>query len=252
MSLALELLGPAALAALAVAAWPGGRPEPVGPGREGGSPRPGVSRDRSARRVANRGRVVVAAVVQRLRRRRDRGFQEVHLLDALAAALEAGMPVDDALRLALGSAAESGELPEAWSELRRSAALGLPLVPSWARVARRTGSPTVAAAGRAWAVATASGAPLAAAIRSSAHASRERHRLDRAVEITTAGARATATVLALLPAGGVGLAALMGIGPLRLYGTTPALICAGAGLSLLLVGHLVVRTMVNRVLAAVS
>lgn len=178
-------------------------------------------------------------------------LEEVHLLDALAAALEAGLPTERALRLAMDSVTGAGPAPAAWSDLRRCADLGLPLAAAWTRVARRTGSPTLAAAGRSWTVATLSGAPLAAAVRSSAHAARERHRLTRAVEVATAGARATASVLGLLPVAGVGLAAVLGIGPATLYGSLPALLSAGTGLVLLATGHLIVRALVSRVVAGV-
>lgn len=192
------------------------------------------------------------SVVRRmLTRPARRDLAEVHLLDALAAALEAGLPTDRALHLALDSVEDEGRVAGAWADLRRSADLGLPLAPSWDRAARRTGSPTIAAAGRAWAVAALSGAPLAAAVRSSAHAARERHRLLRAVEVATAGARATVTVLGLLPVAGVGLAAVLGIAPTTLYGSPPAVVSAAAGLALLLVGHLVVRALVARVVAGV-
>ncbi|WP_161964977.1 type II secretion system F family protein [Ornithinimicrobium cerasi] len=191
-----------------------------------------------------------SVVGRMLTRPARRDLAEVHLLDALAAALEAGLPTDRALHLALDSVEDEGRAA-AWADLRRSADLGLPLAPSWDRAARRTGSPAIAAAGRAWAVAALSGAPLAAAVRSSAHAARERHRLLRAVEVATAGARATVTVLGLLPVAGAGLAAVLGIAPTTLYGSPPAVISAAAGLALLLLGHLVVRALVARVVAGV-
>lgn len=203
------------------------------------------------RRTGPRSSAVVVAL-RRLRARVGGAREEVHVLDTLAAGLESGLPTDLALRLALDAALDHGRLPVPWADLHRAAELGLPLTPAWSRVARRTGSATAVTAGRAWAVATASGAPLAAAIRSSAHAARERHRLERAVEVATAGARATATVLALLPVAGVGLAAILGVAPTTLYGSLPAAVCAAAGLGLLLVGHLVVRAMVSRVVAGVS
>lgn len=185
---------------------------------------------------------------RRAQERRRRDLQEIHLLDALAAALEAGLPTHQALTLALDSAASAGEVPESWADLRRSAALGLPLAQAWARLARRSGSPTLGAAARAWGVATASGAPLATSVRSGAHAARERARLVRAVEVATAGARASVTVLSLLPVAGVGLAAVLGVGPAQLYGTVPAVASATLGVVLLVVGHAVTRAMVGRVL----
>lgn len=251
--LAALVLG--ALAAGAVLAWPG-RHVPGPDGRERGAHGPEVPRRGGAvdHRPAGRAAATRSLWVFRAptSRRRPRGPLEVHLLDALAAALEAGMPTDRALCLALDSAAAVDRLPADWAELRRAAELGLPLAPSWARVARRTGSTTAASAGRAWAVATASGAPLAAAVRSAAQAARERHRLLRVVETTTAGARATVAVLTLLPVAGVGLASLLGVDPLRLYATPAALASAVLGLVLLAVGHVVVRAMVARVVGGAA
>ena len=66
--------------------------------------------------------------------------------------------------------------------------------------------------------------------------------LERAVDVATAGARATAAVLGLLPLAGVGLAALLGVGPTRLYGSPAALASASAGLVLLGVGLTAVST----------
>lgn len=237
--IALVLLGLGAAAGLAVLAWPGPLTEP-----------PAVRRGRTGSHRRN-GYVAttVGALVHQRPGARSRGdaHLDVHLLDALAAALEAGMPTQRALCLALDSAAVVDRLPPAWEDLRRAAELGLPLAPSWTRLARRTGSPTVAAAARAWAVATASGSPLAAAVRASAQAARERHRLLRAVEAATAGARATATVLSLLPVAGIGLAAVLGIGPVSLYASRAALASALLGVVLLGAGHLVVRAMAARV-----
>ncbi|WP_162803060.1 type II secretion system F family protein [Ornithinimicrobium avium] len=175
----------------------------------------------------------------------------MQLLDGLAAALEAGLSTEHALRVVLEPVGPAGSLGP-WSELSRAAREGQPLAPSWSRLARRTGSPTAASVARAWSVAASTGAPLAAAVRSSAHAARERHRLERAVEVATAGARATATVLGLLPLAGVGLAALLGIGPVALYGDALALASAGLGLLLLAGGHATVRRMVRGVLVGVT
>lgn len=175
---------------------------------------------------------------------------EVQVLDGLAAALEAGLPPDRALQVALDQVAPGAR--HDWDELQRAARQGQPLAPAWHRLARRTGSRTAASVARAWAVATSAGAPLAEAVRTSAHAARERHRLERAVEVATAGARATATVLGLLPLAGVGLAAMLGLGPLTLYGNPLALASAGGGLVLLAVGHLSVARMVGAVLRGAS
>lgn len=250
MTLGVPLLV-AVLTAAAVLLWPGavaGRGAPVG-GRAGTH----ASRRDRLPEPAARGRRVLA--VPRSWRRREEGVsavEEVQLLDGLAAALEAGLPADQAVQVALGPVVGQGRDAGAWAELVRAARDAQPLGPAWQRLARRTGSTTAAAVARAWTLAAVTGAPVAAAVRSSAHAARERRRLERAVEVATAGARATATVLGLLPLAGIGLAALLGIGPVDLYAHPLAVASAGAGLVLLAVGHLTVHRMVRGVLRSVS
>lgn len=177
--------------------------------------------------------------------------EEVLVLDGLAAALEAGLPTEHALHLVLGVDARPGR-GGCWDELRRAAGDGQPLTPVWARVARRAGSPTLAAAARAWTVAGATGAPLASAVRTGSRAARERRRLHRAVEVATAGARATGRVLTLLPLAGVALAWLLGIGPVELYAHPLATGAAGAGVLLLGVGRLLVGRLVADVVRRVA
>ncbi|MGC5582783.1 type II secretion system F family protein [Ornithinimicrobium sp. W1679] len=224
---------------------PGGAADDRGP-RNVRGPRDERSRSR-VRSVVRRGLERVPAVA-----RGRAGAEEVLLLDGLAAALEAGLPTGRAVHLALGPAQPRGGSARAWDELRRTADEGQPLAPVWARVARRTGSPTVAAVARAWTVAGATGAPLAAAVRTSAEAARERRRLHRAVEVATAGARATARVLALLPVAGLGMAALLGIGPRELYAHPLGAGAAVTGVVLLVGGHLLVGRMVARVVGRVA
>ncbi|HSP60119.1 MAG TPA: hypothetical protein VLO09_03580, partial [Ornithinimicrobium sp.] len=69
--------------------------------------------------------------------------EEVLVLDGLAAALEAGLPTGQALHLALDDGEQPGRRAWSWDELRRASGEGQPLAPVWARVARRTGSPTL-------------------------------------------------------------------------------------------------------------
>jgi tight adherence protein B len=189
----------------------------------------------------------------RLRRRSGQpgAVEEVQLLDGLAAALEAGLPTGRAVEVAIGGDTRAGAAAP-WPDLVRAAREGQPLGPAWQRLARRTGSRTIATVARAWTVASVTGAPVAAAVRSSAHAARERRRLERAVEVATAGARATARVLGLLPLGGVALAAMLGIGPVTLYSHPLAGASAALGVVLLLGGHLLVRRMVRGVLGGVA
>lgn len=180
----------------------------------------------------------------------ERQALELQVLDGVAAALDAGLPVGRSLTASIAGATGHGadrSDRQAWALLRRAAQEGHALAPAWERLARQTGSSTAAAVARSWRVASLTGAPLAASLRVSAHASRERHRLERAVDVATAGARATVTVLSLLPLAGIVLAAVLGVGPAALYGSPVALASLAAGGVLLVVGHLLVRRMVDQV-----
>lgn len=246
-------LGLAVLALVAVLTWPArcvvrrGRPAPDGP----------LLNEQTARDPDGQGRSWAAHLRLRFERARARWFgaearsrEEVALLEGLAAALEAGLPTEHAVSVVL-EVHDRGR-GRAWEPLSLAASRGQALAPAWARVARWTASPTVASVARAWVVASATGAPLAEAVRSSASAARERHRLRQAVRTATAGARATVLVLSLLPLAGLGLAAAIGVGPVRLYADPVALAAALVGLTLLGLGHLVVQRMVGRVLKGLA
>ena len=88
MSLLPFLLVIAALAALAVVAWPGGYAEAVAPGREESLPVTG-SDVRKSRRSASGTREAAQELVRRFTRGRGGTDWEVHLLDALAGPVEA-------------------------------------------------------------------------------------------------------------------------------------------------------------------
>lgn len=243
----MELLLPVLVSALAAAAallWTGPFALP-GPAAER-TPRTSVRQD--VDRLLRRLGVGESARARSL---------ELQVLDGLAAALEAGLPVPQAVTLAVSDVVpeperqpERGESVHAsgWDELARAAAQGQALAPAWQRLARRADSPTLDSVARAWRVASLTGAPLARAIRLSAHVSRERQRLERAVQVATAGARATVTVLTLLPLAGVGLAAVLGVPPLALYSQPVALVAAGCGALLVVMGQLWSRRLVGQVL----
>lgn len=226
--------------------------DPGGASGQGG-PAPRTSVGEDVRRLLDGLRRRLA--VGRAERRRD---VELQVLDGLAAALQAGLPVPQAVRLAVSQIDRSPGrqddpgLVGGWDELARAAGQGQALAPVWHRLARRTDSSTLHSVARAWRVAALTGAPLAAAIRVSTHASRERRRLERAVQVATAGARATVTVLTLLPLAGVGLAMLLGVPPTSLYSHPIALAGAGVGAALIAVGQAWSRRMVTRVLRGLT
>ena len=195
----------------------------------------------------------VSGLLRRWRATRDRAdrraAEELGVVGTIAAALEAGLPVARAVRLAVPDPPDGSTDGADWRPLARAAAEGQALAPAWDRLGRTTSSPTLTAVARSWAVASRSGAPIGDALRTSAHVARERQRLERAISAASAGARATATVLTWLPLAGVALSAVLGVGPVELYGSPSALLCLGAGATLLLVGRLLVRRLVARVVA---
>ena len=223
-------------------------PGAAGPGAAGAGAGQGGERDRAG--SAAPGPDPLGRLRARLAGRAAWQAEEIRLLDSLAAGLEAGLPTERALSVSLEGA--GARRPRAWQELERAAAQGLALAPAWSRVARRSGSSSAAAVARAWSVAATTGAPLAAAVRSSAAAARERQRLRQAIRTATAGARATVLVLTLLPVAGVGMATLIGMGPTELYASPLSLGAGVVGLALLVVGHLVVRALVARVLRGLA
>ena len=88
-----------------------------------------------------------------------------------------------------------------------------------------------------WRVCSRAGSGLAAAVDRLAEGVVTRQEQDRAVETALAGPRATALVLAVLPVGGVGLAAMLGARPWQvLFGTPVGLVCLFAGCALDVLG----------------
>jgi tight adherence protein B len=76
---------------------------------------------------------------------------------------------------------------------------------------RRTGAEAWRALATAWAVADASGAPLAPSLRQLATALRDRAETERDIEVALTGPLATARLVGWLPVAGLGLGMLMGV-----------------------------------------
>lgn len=180
------------------------------------------------------------------RRRRRAAARRMRVLDALAAGLRAGLPVPRAVALAVGDS-DSEDDDRAWTGILRAAEEGATLGASWEKAARSNRSSTLAAVARSWRVADRTGAPLADALTLAADSARERLRIERALQAATAGPRATAVLLTLLPLAGVAIAALLGTGPLELYAHPFSVISLALGLVLLLMGHVVVDRMIDTV-----
>lgn len=189
---------------------------------------------RAARRVGLSGRGAVSESARWL-----------PLLDQLSASLRVGLPPAEALALALRGS-EDG-VRERLTMVVEAARDGRACGPAWLRAARAARSAELELLARSWLISERLGAPLADAVDSAARALRSGRDLASRLETATAGARTTATILTLLPVAGLGVAVLMGISPVELYGTPVALVSLGAGVGMVVVGRLVVSRMITQV-----
>lgn len=167
------------------------------------------------------------------------------VLDQLSASLRVGLPPAEALALSLTGCEET--VRERLSVVLHAAREGRVCGPAWLRAARSARSTELELLARSWLVSERLGAPLADAVDSAGRALRSGRDLASRLETATVGARTTATILSLLPVAGVGIALLMGIGPTELYGTPLALASLALGIAVILIGRLVVRRMIDRV-----
>lgn len=153
--------------------------------------------------------------------------------EALAAAADAACgPVRSALHSAASAARLGGDVPAALvGHAERSAAAG-----------------TLRALAACWAVCAQSGGGLSAAVRRLEEGLRAEAAQRRRVEAELAGPRATAALLAVLPGGGLLLAAGVGADPLHVLLETPVgLVCLVLGLGLDGLGLLWTDRLVHRV-----
>lgn len=175
------------------------------------------------------------------RQRDDDGTLAV--LDRVAAGLRAGLPPGDALRAATTGGTSDGGFGAAL----RATSEGRSPAAALARAARTDGDEHLHRAARAWALSERTGAGLAEAIDAAARTGRQDLDHRRRVRAATAGARASVTLLTLLPVGGLGLALLLGLTPAQVYGNALSLLGLALGVVLLVVGRVVVSSMVRRV-----
>ncbi len=183
------------------------------------------------------------AVVGRSRTRSAaRRAESVEVVSLLASELRAGALGDAAIRSVASETAVIGAAA-------RASAQGADLVPALREAGTVPGAGLWTEVAAAWWVAERAGAPLASVL--TRLADRARDDLDLAVEVTAelGPARATARLMALLPAFGLLLGAGMGGNPVEVLLTTPL----GAGC--LLVGVLLACTgllWIERVAAGVD
>jgi tight adherence protein B len=197
------------------------------------------------------------------------------LVEAVAPALDAGLPPAAALAFGLGGipgldrrpslhgqAGGSGQVTllhgapsvhaaaSVLDSVRLAAQQGRPVGPVWQAAADRAGSVHLHLLGAAWTLSESTGAPLAEAARTTAGVLRSAAAQERRMASAVAGARATMNLLSVLPVGGPLVALALGIGPLELYTTSPAAeLSLAAGVALAFAGRWWVRRLVAVVIA---
>lgn len=190
------------------------------------------------------------------RLRRDSAGEDTEILvlvEGLAAGLEAGLtPVAALVIAARGLTASNRDDPDSAGPVARAvpgmlvrARTGDGLGSAWSDLAEQTGLAELRLVARSWSLSETTGAPLAHAARTAARLVRENRDQRRRAATAVAGAKATMTILTLLPLGGPVLAAVMGIDLLGLYTSSPLVwFCLAAGIGLVVVGRWWVRRLV--------
>ncbi|GGS93647.1 membrane protein [Streptomyces tanashiensis] len=179
------------------------------------------------------GALAVPLVGRRLRasgrrkERETRAERVVALCGAVVGELRAGWQPAQALSFA---ARETGALGAAEAPVLAAARFGGDVPEALRRAARQDGADGLAGMAACWQVAVDGGAGLAAGLDRLEAALRDHHEQRDRLRAELAGAWATVTVLALLPAAGLALGAALGADPLRVLLHTPA------GLGCLVVG----------------
>ncbi|MFZ8910565.1 MAG: type II secretion system F family protein [Candidatus Nanopelagicales bacterium] len=177
--------------------------------------------------------LVLHRVRHRWMARRHRSARRVAVRDAVAevvADVRAGQPPARALERALG---DSDLAPSALAAVR----LGGDVPEALRTDAARSLQPILAAVGACWSVAATQGAGFADALDRLVTQERRAEEVRRELDAHLAAPRATARMLALLPALGIGLGLVLGGDPLGwLLGTTIGWACLALGLVLVGIG----------------
>ncbi len=193
--------------------------------------RPDPSTPSLPARVLSLGLVVVGRIglgpASRRRKARDR-LRVVQALGALAAELESGQPPMAAL-------IRAGGTPTVWPATAAAIRLDGDVVAGLGADARA--SPVLQQLAACWLVAASSGSGLAAAVARLATSARSAEDVRVSLETQLAGPRATARMLALLPAVGIGFGVMLGSNPLAwLLTTSVGLLCLAGGIVLTALG----------------
>ncbi len=170
------------------------------------------------------------------------------VVEHLGTALRAGLTTPLALDVVSRHAQLTAPARRAMSQLAEASRAGDSLAEHWARHTEAGAAARLLS--QAWQISEHSGAPLADALGSVARIMRTQVAEHRQIEATLAQARATMTILTLLPLGGPVLALAVGIEPGALTGSRLSLMSIGTGVVFLIVGRRWVRSQLRRALRA--
>jgi tight adherence protein B len=172
--------------------------------------------------------------------RQTRRTRVVGLCDALTAELHSGAPPPAALRM----------VAQEWPELdpvRDVADLGADVPAVLRELAKRPGGEPLTAVAAGWEVAVRSGAGLATVLDRIAASLRDDQDIRREVTASLSSPRATARMLAVLPAFGLGLGTSIGADPVGvLVASLPGALCLASGSALAVGGLFWVERIADR------
>jgi tight adherence protein B len=192
--------------------------------------------------------VAVALVTRIWRAQRDRAeaartrAMVLEVCESLVAELRAGRPPQLALELGMG-------VMPALANVAAAARLGGDVPDALRQLARRPGARALHSVAAGWQIAARTGASLAGVVEHVVAGIRDDEAARGEVEASLGPPRATARLLALLPAAGIALGSSIGADPVHvLLLTTFGHVCLGVGVILALLG----LTWVERIAATVG
>lgn len=176
----------------------------------------------------------------------------IGLVEGVGPAIRAGVPPATAVSTAAALSAVNVQDPQLRTDLldlARAAEVGEPLADTWSRLAERHDLRAVGEVGRAWALSESLGCGLTESLDTATALARDQMDRIRRTAVATAGARATMQLLTLLPLVGIGIAAVMGIAPWRLYAGPLGVAVLALGVALIVAGRRLVRRLTVRACA---
>lgn len=195
-------------------------------------------------------RLLDALPITGRRRTHARRAAVTGLLRSLQPAVRAGVPpavaLGEAALLAARDHRDDPAFAAALGGLAEAAAAGVDLPEQFQRIAATFALPELDLMAASWALSEDLGCSLAVATATAARLFDDQQQRERAVQVAIAGPRVTMHLLTGLPAAGVGIAALAGVAPTRLYSGVVGVVALATGAVLLLLGRWWANRLIRR------